>query len=73
MKRAMIAVDARLAREIPSAQLVMQVHDELIVEADAADAEAVARILVEEMEGAAALSLPLTVDAAYGRTWDEAK
>ena len=73
MKRAMIAVDRRLAREFPSAHLVMQVHDELIVEANEGDAEAVARILREEMEGAAALSLPLTVEAAYGKSWDEAK
>ena len=73
MKRAMIAVDARLAKEVPTARLVMQVHDELIVEADQKDAERVALILKEEMEGAASLSLPLTVEAAYGKTWDEAK
>ncbi len=73
MKRAMIAVDRRLKDEAPSARLVMQVHDELIVEADERDAELVSRILVEEMQGAASLSLPLLVEAGVGKTWDAAK
>ena len=73
MKRAMIAVDRRLKDEAPTARLVMQVHDELIVEADERDAELVSRILVEEMQGAASLSLPLLVEAGVGKTWDEAK
>ena len=73
MKRAMIAVDRRLKDEAPTARLVMQVHDELIVEADERDAELVSRILVEEMQGAASLSLPLLVEAGIGKTWDAAK
>ena len=73
MKRAMIAVDRRLKDEAPTARLVMQVHDELIVEADERDAELVSRILVEEMQGAASLSLPLLVEAGVGKTWDAAK
>ncbi len=73
MKRAMIRIDERLSVEAPSARLVMQVHDELIVEADGRDAALVSRILVEEMQGAAALSLPLLVEVGVGRTWDAAK
>ena len=73
MKRAMIAVDRRLKDEAPTANLVMQVHDELIVEADERDAELISRILVEEMQGAASLSLPLLVEAGVGKTWDAAK
>ncbi|MBR6545905.1 MAG: DNA polymerase I [Clostridia bacterium] len=73
MKRAMIAVDRRLKDEAPTARLVMQVHDELIVEADERDAELISRILVEEMQGAASLSLPLLVEAGVGKTWDAAK
>ena len=70
MKIAMIRVFDRLKREIPSARLVMQVHDELIVECDQSDMLLVSTILRDEMQGAANLSLPLTVDVEAGKSWD---
>lgn len=73
MKLAMIRVWKRLQAELPQAKLVLQVHDELIVECPQADAEEAARLLTKEMEGAAALSVPLTADAHWGKNWLEAK
>ena len=70
MKLAMLRVSSRLGREIPDARLVMQVHDELIVEAPADKAEKAATILREEMEAAVSLSLPLLVEVAIGESWD---
>ena len=73
MKLAMVTVWKRLREEKPQARLVLQVHDELIVECPEAEAEAVARLLEEEMEHVAALSVPLTAEAHWGRNWLEAK
>ena len=70
MKIAMIRVEKRLREEVPTANLVMQVHDELIVECDARDMVIVKEILTEGMQDAASLSLPLTVDVAAGQSWD---
>ena len=70
MKIAMIRVFRRLKDEIPTAELVMQVHDELIVECEQSDMLLVSKILEEEMQGAANLSLPLTVDVSAGVSWD---
>jgi len=70
MKIAMIRVFRRLKNEIPSAELVMQVHDELIVECDQSDMLLVSNILRDEMQNAASLSLPLTVDVSAGVSWD---
>jgi len=69
MKIAMVRTENRLKREGLSADLVMQVHDELIVECERVDAERVAAILKEEMEGAANLPVPLTVEVSIGDTW----
>lgn len=69
IKLAMIAVDKRLREEGLDAHLVLQVHDELILEAHKKDAERAAVILREAMEGAAALSVPLTVDVTMGTSW----
>ena len=52
---------------------MLQVHDELIVECPAAEAEAVARLLEEEMENVVHLSVPLTAQAHWGKNWLEAK
>ncbi|MBQ8174992.1 MAG: DNA polymerase I [Clostridia bacterium] len=71
MKIAMLRVDRRLKAEGLDARLVMQVHDELIVEAHKSVAERVALILSEEMGAAADLSVPLTVDVAVTKTWLE--
>lgn len=73
IKLAMISVWKRLRAEIPEARLVLQVHDELIVECPEHDAERVAELLKEEMEHVIDLSVPLTVTAHIGRNWLEAK
>ena len=73
IKIAMIRVEERLAKEKMKARLILQVHDELIVEAPEAEAERAARVLTEEMQGAASLSVPLTAEAGVGKTWYEAK
>ena len=54
-------------------RLVLQVHDELIVECPEAQAETAAALLKEEMENVVSLSVPLTADAHWGRNWLEAK
>ena len=69
IKLAMIAVDRRLREEGLDARLILQVHDELILEAHKKDAERASEILREEMEGAATLSIPLTVEVSIGSSW----
>ena len=71
IKLAMIRVDSRLRAEGLQARLVLQVHDELIVECPESEAEQVQGLLKEEMEGVAALSVPLLADAKIGKTWAE--
>ena len=73
IKIAMIKVSERLQKEIPTAQLILQVHDELIVECEEKDRNAVCKILEEEMSSAATLSVELKVDAHSGKNWLEAK
>ena len=73
MKLAMVSVADRLRRELPAARLVLQVHDELIVECPAAVAEQAAALLTEEMQGVAKLSVPLVAEAHWGSNWLEAK
>ena len=73
MKLAMTAVWKRLRAEGLAAKLVLQVHDELIVECPEAEAETVAKLLAEEMENVVRLSVPLTAEAHWGRNWLEAK
>ena len=73
MKIAMIAVDRKLKEAGIDAKLILQVHDELIIEAHRDVAQAALQILCEGMEGAAALSVPLDVEAAIGENWYEAK
>ena len=73
MKLAMVAVWKRLKAEGLGARLVLQVHDELIVECPEAEAGTVARLLEEEMEQVVALSVPLTAEAHWGKNWLEAK
>ena len=69
VKLAMLGVSRRIAAEGLDAKLILQVHDELIVEASKKDADRAAAILREEMEGAAKLSVPLTVDLGIGERW----
>lgn len=73
IKIAMIRVQRRLEREQLRARLILQVHDELIVEAPADEAMRVAMLLQEEMEHAAQLNVPLTAEASVGQTWYDAK
>ena len=73
MKLAMVAVHRRLKAENLRARLVLQVHDELIVECPESEAETVAKLLTEEMENVVRLSVPLTADAHWGKNWLEAK
>ena len=73
IKIAMIRVEERLQKENLKARLILQVHDELIVEAPEEEAQTVAKILQEEMEGAVQLSVPMVAEAAIGKTWYDAK
>ena len=73
IKLAMVRVHRCLAAEGLEARLIMQVHDELIVECPKPQAEAAAKLLEEEMEQVAHLSVPLTAEAHWGRNWLEAK
>ncbi len=72
IKRAMISVAAWLTRDTVPADLIMQVHDELVLEVDASAADAVAEQLRSIMAGAADLAVPLVVDVGRGQNWDEA-
>ena len=73
MKLAMVHVYDRLQREKLEARLIMQVHDELIVECPEGEVEQVKTLLTEEMERVMDLSVPLTAEAHSGRNWLEAK
>lgn len=73
IKLAMINVHKALAEENIDAKLILQVHDELIVEARREDAERVKEILCREMEGAATLSVPMSVESKVGGSWFECK
>jgi DNA polymerase-1 len=73
MKIAMINVAKRLHAEGLSGKLILQVHDELIVECLEHEAEAVSVILREEMENAAKLSVPLVAETRVGKSWYDAK
>lgn len=73
IKIAMIKVSERLKKEIPEAKLILQVHDELIVEAPEEKAKEVCKILETEMEKAASLKVKLLSEAHCGKNWLEAK
>ncbi len=73
IKIAMNRVYARLREEGIDGQLILQVHDELLIEVKKEQAEAAKKILQEEMESAACLSVPLVADIAQGDTWYDAK
>lgn len=73
IKLAMVRVFDRLEREGMQSRLILQVHDELIVEAPEQEAERTAQILTEEMQNAVSLSVELLADAKTGRSWQEAK
>ena len=72
IKIAMIRVHQRLKAEGLKSRLLLQVHDELLIEAYTEELDAVEQILSEEMEGAAELSVPLEIDMKQGENWYEA-
>jgi DNA polymerase I len=73
IKKAMVAIHARLREQGRSSRLVLQVHDELLVEAPDVELSAIKDILREEMCGAYPLDPPLAVDVGVGDDWNEAK
>lgn len=73
IKLAMVRVDDQLRQSGLDARLILQVHDELIIEAKQEQAQQAAAILKQQMEHAADLSVPLVVDIGVGNTWFDAK
>ena len=73
IKLAMIRVEQALEKDFPEAKLLLQVHDELIVECPEAMAQAVAQRVSQEMENVAKLRVPLKAEAKIGKSWYEAK
>jgi hypothetical protein len=73
VKIAMLHVDEAIKREGLNVRMVMQVHDELLVEAPAEEAERVAELLRREMESAVELDVPLLVEVGIGDNWMDAK
>jgi DNA polymerase-1 len=72
IKLAMIRIDAELERRALPAQMIMQVHDELVLEVEGGNAQEVAHMVQHEMESVASLAVPLVVEAGIGANWDEA-
>jgi DNA polymerase-1 len=72
IKRAMVAVDAWLQDSDLDARMILQVHDELVLEVREDQVEALKEGLLPRMSGAAELAVPLLVEAGIGRNWDEA-
>ncbi len=73
IKIAMLRLAKELPRKVPSAQMILQVHDELVFECDAGDVEKVAALAKKIMEGAFKLDAPLAVDVRAGKNWEEMK
>jgi len=72
IKKAMLAVDARLRKDFSDQLLLLQVHDELLLEVDEDQAEEVGAMVRHEMVSAMELSVPLVVDLGTGHNWEEA-
>ena len=72
VKKAMIDVDSALREQALTSRILLQIHDELLIEVAPGEAEAVENLLKEQMGGAAELSVPLDVAVGRGRTWREA-
>ena len=73
IKMAMICVDSALSQKYPQARLLLQVHDELIVECPEEIADAVAELVSRQMQQVAQLRVPLLAEAKWGKSWYEAK
>jgi len=72
MKKAMLSVNDSLKKQKIDAKLILQVHDELVVESHEKDTEKVTKILTDSMSKAAKLSVPLEVEIGIGKNWDQA-
>jgi DNA polymerase-1 len=72
-KIALVRIDQRLRDQGLEARLVLQVHDEVIVESPVSEHDGVNTVVLDAMMGAAELRVPLEVNAAWGPTWAEAK
>ena len=72
VKRAMLRVDRALMARALQAKMLLQVHDELVLEAPPSELDSVGPLLVEEMKGAADLAVPLEVELGHGDTWASA-
>jgi DNA polymerase-1 len=68
-----VRIDERLESSELAARLVLQVHDEVIVESPSGEREQVNDLVLDAMRNAASLDVPLEVNAAWGPTWAEAK
>ncbi len=73
IKRAMIDVHAALPSEAPSARILLQIHDELVLEVDEGDVESVAEVVRTRMEAAMDLRVPLVAEPSSGRCWADTK
>ena len=73
IKLAMLGVYNRLKKEGLKSELVLQIHDELIIDAFKDEEQKVTKILKEEMENAVSLDVPLTVSISSGKSWFDAK
>jgi len=72
IKQAMVALSPRLKAMFPEAQMLLQVHDELVFEVPEGQAEALGDLVKEVMEGGVTLDVPLEVNVSWGKTWLEA-
>lgn len=72
MKQAMVTIDAQMRSASLNAKMLLTVHDELVFEVPPGEREAMEKLVVEGMEGAAELSVPLTVEVGWGTTWGAA-
>ena len=72
IKRAMISVDAWIEEDQPPARMLMQVHDELVLEVEEDSLDRVAERVRKTMQEAAELAVPLIVDLGVGENWEEA-
>jgi DNA polymerase I len=72
-KVALVRLDARLGEEALSSRLILQVHDEVLLEVPPDEEESATKVTLEAMQGAAQLSVPLEVNLSWGKSWADAK
>ena len=72
-KVALVRLDARLGEEGLGSKLILQVHDEVLLEVPPDEEDAATKVTLEAMQGAAQLSVPLEVNLSWGQSWADAK